>query len=227
MNWWQKLFGEKAGAQQAPSGADDATTTVEALAFRITTSGVKPPVGNLDSSQKAWLPKIERARKNAVKFRRDFLADKPFLKDPVDQPMPNRHSLGIVFDCDRMESDYGRQVFEVFFHQLEPSDFQSEVVLHFGDLIQFDAFCALVTRGKQMSDITAIASKFGSDVSAPGLLPHTTRFMMGEKKDGHLIARSFSLPISATVRGNRISSDPQAGVDWMLEAAIEGTKWRM
>lgn len=192
--------------------------SLEALAYRSQ---------SMDTAQKAWLSRIGQGMTNAVRFRRDFLADKPLLNDPVDQPMPNCYSLGIVFDWDKMESDYGRQVFEAFFHQVQPSDDQSEVVLHFGDLIRFDAFCALIARGRKLEDMLAILPKFGPDVTAPGLLPHGTRFMTADKKDGHLIGRSFSLPISATLRSGRIAPDPQAGVSWMIEAAIKGTSWKM
>jgi hypothetical protein len=227
MIWWQKLFGGTDAVERDQSGTDVHGPSLETTAFRVTDSGVKPPACSLDSGQKEWLFRIEQGRRNAVKFRRDFLADKPFLKDPVDQPMPNWFSVGIVFDVEKMESDYGRQVFEAFFHQVQPSDIQSEVVMHFGDLIRFDAFCSLIARGRKLEDILAILSKFGPDVSAPGLIPYGTRFVTADKKDGHVIARSFSLPISATVRSGRIAPDPQAGVSWMIEAAIKGTSWKM
>ena len=228
MSWWQRLFGrENAREETTAAAGQDPASLLKQVAFRITESTVGPPRGAVREGQKQWLPRLKRGRENAVKFRRDFLADKPFLRDPVDRPVSNCYSLGIVFDWEKMESNYGRQVFEAFFHQLQPSDFGQQVVVHFGDLIRFDAFCALVARGPNASDLAAIASGFGPNVKAPGLLPHGVRFLTADEKDAHLIARSFSLPISATIQGGRILPDSQAGVNWMIEPAIKGTSWRM
>lgn len=226
-----------AGQPRSPGPASTAATeqdprvVIEKLAFRVTESSVEPPEGRVTDYQRYFLAHLRRGREQAVEFRRDFFADKPFLegflKDPVDRRLPNCHSLGIVFDWDKMESDYGRQVFEAFFHHVEPADLESQVVLHFGDLVQFDTFCALVLRGPSVWDIATVATKFGPAVNVPGLLPHEIRFLTADKEDGHLIARSFSLPISATIQSSRIAPDPQAGVEWMLEPAIKGTAWKL
>lgn len=122
MSWWRKLFGgiAEAATDATAEPGQDSMAVLKTVAFRFTASSIEPPVGNLGDDQKDFLPRLRRGREQAVKFRRDFLANKPFLKDPVDQPVRNRYSLAVLFDWDKMESDYGRQVFQAFFQQILP-----------------------------------------------------------------------------------------------------------
>jgi hypothetical protein len=132
----------------------------------------------------------------------------------------------VVFDYDKMESNYGIQAFHALFSRVDPADFRTPAVVHFGDLIQFDTHCALLLRTKSAASLAYVAQRFGPDFDAPGLLPAPIRFLHAHKRDGHLIARTFSLPISAQLRPPSVAPDAKAGVDWIIEEAVKNTPWK-
>lgn len=215
----------------------DAIKHISAMAFEITVSAVNPPKGEMDNEMKNFLPRLSEGRRRAVKFREDWkneqerqFAAQGFpgmaAADPIDDILTGWFSIAIIFDYDKMDSSYGIQAFQALFNRVDPVQIQDTIIVHFGDLIQFDSFCSLALRSKSIVDLAYIAKQLGPDFDAAGLLPYSIRFLRAAKTDGHLIARTFSLPISAELRGNTVYPDAQAGVEWILDEAVKDTKWR-
>jgi len=148
------------------------------------------------------------------------------FKDPVDEVLPGWFSLAVLFDWDQMDSSYGIQAFHAFFSRVDPAEVRPPAVVHFGDLIQFDTYCALLLRSRSAASVAYVAQRFGPDFEAPGLLPIATRFLTANKRDGHLIARTFSLPISAHLKPPSVAPDAQSSVDWIIEEAVKDTPWK-
>ena len=210
------------------------------LAFLITPDGAELPEGEGNAEREAFLPRLRKGREDAVQFRRDWLANaaeqaaeqgfpgvtEALFKDPVDEQLPGWYSLAILFDWDRMDSDYGIPAFRLFFERVDPDALESKAIVHFGDLVQFETMCAIMIRSKAEGDLTHVAERFGPDLEAEGLLPHAIRFLRADRSDGHLIARTFSLPVTAELRKGRAIPDPQASADGILEEAVKGTPWR-
>jgi len=213
---------------------------LQQVAFEIKPTGVAPAAGDVGEEARAFLPRLDEARKRAARFRQNWMADaeRQFaaqgfaglagtaFKDPVDEVLPGWFSLAVVFDYDKMDSSYGIQAFHAFFSRVDPAEFRASAVVHFGDLIQFDAYCALLVRTKSAASLAYVARQFGPDFDAPGLLPAPIRFLHAHKRDGHLIARIFSLPISAQLRPPSVASAESSGVGWMIEEAVKNTPWK-
>jgi hypothetical protein len=194
----------------------------------------------MNEERKAFLPRLDAGRNQAVRFRQDWkrnaeqqMAAQGFagmagalFKDPVDETLPGWFSLALLFDSAKMDSSYGVQAFQPFFARVSPASLHDVLVSHFWDLIQFDSYCAILFRSKTLSDLAHIAKQFGPDFNATGLLPHSTRFLRAGKADGHLIARTFSLPTFAQFRNGVVHPDAQAGAGWIMEEAIKDTGWR-
>jgi len=210
------------------------------VAFEIKSTGVASPSGDVCAEAQAFLPRLDEARKRAARFRQNWMADaeRQFaaqgfagmaaatFKDPVAEVLPGWFSLAVVFDYDKMDSSYGIQAFQAFFSRVGPAEFRASAVAHFGDLIQFDTYCALLLRTKSAASLAYVAQRLGGDVEAPGLLPAPIRFLHADRRDGHLIARTFSLPISAELRPPSVAPDAKAGVDWIIEEAVKNTPWK-
>jgi hypothetical protein len=96
-----------------------------------------------------------------------------------------------------VESERGAQAFQAYFQRLEPSKLKGTLVVHFGDLIQFDTLCAILTRSRRVGDLAYIAERFGPEFQWPGLQPHPIRFVRGSRSDGNPIARAFSACLSS------------------------------
>lgn len=222
------------------SDESQAAQYLRQVAFEIKSTGVTPPSGDVGEEAQAFLPRLDEARKRAARFRQEWMADaeRQFsaqgfagmaaatFKDPVDEVLPGWFSLAVVFDYDKMDSSYGIQAFHAFFSRVAPADFCASAVAHFGDLIQFDTYCALLLRAKSAASLAYAAQRLGGDFEAPGLLPVPIRFLHTDKRDGHLIPRTFSLPISAELRPPSVTPDEKAGVDWIIEGAVKNTAWK-
>ena len=210
------------------------------VAFEIKPTGVAPPSGDVGEEAQAFLPRLDEARKRAARFRQNWMADaeRQFaaqgfagmaaatFKDPVDEALSGWFSLAVLFDYDKMDSSYGIQAFHAFFSRVFPTDFRASAVAHFGDLIEFDTYCALLLRTKSAASLAYVARRLGGDFEAPGLLPAPIRFLHASKRDGHLIPRTFSLPISAELRPPSVTPDAKAGVDWIIEESVKNTQWK-
>jgi ankyrin repeat protein len=220
-------------------GMRDPVKSLEYIAFVIKPSGVELPKGDQCDERTAFLERICRGRRDAVQYRADMMENfdrqaraqgvpnfaELMPKDPVDKRLPGWYSLGIMFDWDKMDSSYGIQAFKMFFERIAPDMMSKSATVFFGDLIQFESMCAIVVTSKSADVLAYIADRFGPEVEGPGLLPHSIRFMMANKKDGHLIPRTFSLPIAAELKGGRVIPDPNGGVDWIISASKEDTPW--
>lgn len=223
-----------------PFKGKEAAHYLQEVAFEIKTTAVAPPKGQMDAERQAFLPRLDEGRARAVKFRRDWMANAESqfaaqgfagmaaaaFTDPIDEVIPGWWSLAVIFDYNNMDSSYGIQAFQAFFGRVGPADLHGPMTLHFGDLIQFDTFCALMLRTKSLADVAHVANQLGPGFDYVGLQPHPVRFLRADKSDGHLIARTFSLPISAELRGGCAYPDSQAGVDWIVDEAVKGTAWK-
>ena len=222
------------------SDEKQAVQYLKQVAFEIKPTGVDPPSGGAGEAVQAFLPRLDEARKRAARFRQEWMADaeRQFaaqgfagmaaatFKDPIDEVLPGWSTLAVVFDYDKMDSSYGIQAFQAFFSRVGPAEFRASAVAHFGDLIQFDTYCALLLRTKSAASLAYVAQQLGGDFEAPGLLPAPIRFLHADKRDGHLIPRTFSLPISAELRPPSVTPDAKAGVDWIIEEAVKNTQWK-
>jgi apolipoprotein N-acyltransferase len=223
-------------------GRLDETQGVQCLgqvAFEIKQDAVVSPTEDVGAESRSFLPRLDEARKRAARFRQNWMADmeRQFaaqglagvaaatFRDPVDDVLPGWFSLAVVFDYDRMDSNYGIQVFHAFFSRVDPDEFWAPAVVHFGDLIRFDSYCALLVRTKSAASLAYVAQRFGADFDAPGLLPTPIRFLCAHRRDGHLIARTFSLPISAQLRPPSVVPSAEAGVGRIIEEAVKNTAW--
>ena len=229
----------RAGAECRKNKSEKCIPRLEELAFTLTKSGVALPAGKVFDGQKQFHSRLVEGRRNAVEFRKEWKrnSERQFeeqgfggisavlFNDPVDQILPGWHSIAIIYDWDKMDTNYAEQVFKAFFKQVEPGYLTSDVVLHFGDMVKFETFCALNVRSKSLRDLEYIAGKYGINFKAVGLLPHGMRFLMSESTDGNLIARTFSLPTSAVLKQGKVYPDSQTGLDSVLEVAVANTQW--
>jgi hypothetical protein len=223
-----------------PGVGGEAVQYLATVAFEVAAKGVSPPKGARDAQRREFLDRLRQGCSRAVQFRADWKRDAEqqfaaqgfpgmaaaLFKDPVDQVLPGWFSLAALFESDKMDSDYGIQAFHAFFSRVAPRRLHDGAVIHFGDLIKFDTFCGLLLRSRFVADLAYVARQLGPDFEAPGLLPHPIRFLRADQRDGHLIARIFSLPVCAELRGSVVCPDEKAGVDWIIDDAVKGTGWR-
>lgn len=202
---------------------------LEEVAFRLTATGVEPPAGGMTPGQREFLAALERGRRDNLKLRARFLSGvgRALPADPVEQTLAGWSSLAVLFDWEAgMDSMYGLQIFREFLHRVSPEVLKNRVVLHFGDL--FDNYCAVVARSESKGDLQAIADAFNTKDSIPGLLPLPTRYLIGPVSDGHLLARTFSLPLEAALQDGAFRGDNRGGLGrYLTSDFFAGTKWRL
>jgi HEAT repeat protein len=215
------------------------TSSLKEVVFSVSAGKVTPPTAELTAEQQEFLDRLTSVIQRASQLRSEFkkLAQQEFaaqgyegleqelFADPVDQILPNWHSLAILFDWKEKDDNYGLIIFRLFFEVVNPNDLNGVVALHFGDFSDSDTLCGIVIRAKEETAICHVAEQFDAKRMVSGLLPYPTRFLRTSADDGHLLARTFSLPACAELQNGRVRPNEEAGMASVLAEAAKGTKW--
>ncbi len=114
-----------------------------------------------------------------------------------------------------------------FCKQVDAAKLSTEAVIHFGVLLGIENIFTVFVRCKNPAFIQYVADRFGADAEAEGLMPHEIRFISASKTDGHLIPRTFSLPIIARLFRGKLAPDPKGGIVSIAGDIAEGTSWNV
>lgn len=197
----------------------------------------EPPPGPRDQDQVDFVEQLNVGRVEALELRKEHkriqpLGDQAF--DPLDNPLPNIHSLAILFDRDVMDDAYAWQMLLAFLRRVKPSGLRKKMVVHAGILLGFQNLCAVVVRSQMAKDLEYVARQFGQGFETDWILPYRLRFLRADKSDGHRLQRAFCIPIELIleagvihpdrngVAGRTITEECVATLDWRLpELTIE------
>jgi len=211
---------------------DAAESRLAKLGLLLNEKGAfEPPPGPRDPELIEFMEQLNVGRIEALELRREHKRIQPLGEqafDPLDNPLPNIHSLAILFDRDCMDDAFGWQMLLTFLRRVKPSPLRKKMVLHAGSLLGFQNLCAIVARSQAPKDLVHVADRFGVEFQADWILPHNLRFLRADKSDGHRLPRAFSIPIELIleagvvhpdangVAGRTITPECAATTDWRL-----------
>ena len=211
---------------------DAAESLLGKLAIFMNEKGqFEPPPGPRDQERLDFVEQLNLGRVEALELRKEHkriqpLGDQAF--DPLDNPLPNIHSLAILFDRDAMDDAYAWQMLLVFLRRVKPSGLRKKMVVHAGILLGFQNLCAVVVRSQMAKDLEYVARQFGQGFETDWILPYKLRFLRADKSDGHRLQRAFCIPIELIleagvihpdrngVAGRTITEECVASLDWRL-----------
>lgn len=221
MSLLDRFFRTKTASAPSPAGAP-----LREIAFELTSNGPQAPKGTLSAEQRNFLTTLRNGYRHSLQFQKQFRQQMPFLTDPSDKPLPDWYSLALFWDWDKdMDGSYGVQALLTFLRAIDSQKLQSEMVLHFGDC--FDSVCTVMARSRSLDDLAYVASRFGQDIEAPGLLPHAHRFLWADRADGHLIPRTFALPLHARLSRGSLSTEKNSCAGSITAEHLAGSTWRL
>lgn len=251
MGFWRKLFRVSANAtgdESTGGGADGAASCgarscaeppeavpafVASQAFEITEDGVNPPSGEVSELQRRFLGGLSRAREEACRIRRGVKLYS--TSESIDEPLPDWYSLGMLFieptvgDASEMRAtrDVCADAIRLLCERLSPSELTADVVLHFGNLMGIDNIFIALMRCEDHRFIEHLATRFGPDYEADGLMGAELRFLCASHMDGHLIPRTFSIgPGVAAFRSHTLVVDPNGDLSSEVNELVVGTSWQ-
>ena len=211
---------------------DTAESQLAKLGLLLNEKGVfEPPPGPRDPEQIEFMEQLNVGRIEALELRKEHKRIQPLGEqafDPLDNPLPNIHSLGILFDRDCMDEAFGWQMLLAFLRRVRPSALRKKMVLHAGSLLGFQNLCALVARSQSPKDLVHVAHQFGVEFLADWILPHNLRFLRSDKSDAHRLPRTFSIPIELILEDGVIHPDAN-GVSGktITKECVASMEWRL
>ncbi len=211
---------------------DAAESQLAKIAIFLNEKGVfELPPGPRDPEQAAFLEQLNAGRIEALELRKEHKRIQPLGEqefDPLDNPLPNIHSLGILFDRDSMDDEFGWQMLLAFLRRVKPSALRKKLVVHAGSLLGFQNLCAIVVRGQMAKDLEHVASCFGPGFETDWLLPYRLRFLRADKSDGHRLQRTFSVPIELILEEGVIHAD-RGGIagKTITPECVASLEWRL
>lgn len=211
---------------------DAAESQLGKVCFFLNEKGVfEPPIGKRNPQQAEFLEQLNHGRAQALELRKEHKRIQPLSEqdfDPLDNPLPNYHSLGILFDRDHMGDDFGWPMLLAFLRRVKPSGLRKKVVLHAGSLLGFQNLCAIVARGQMAKDLEYIARQFDVEFEPDWLLPYSLRFLRSDKSDGHRLQRTFCIPIELILEDGVLYADRRGVIGGTITAdCVAGLPWRL
>ena len=211
---------------------DAAESQLGKVAFFLNEKGVfELPTGKRNPEQLEFLEQLNHGRVQALELRQEHKRIQPLGEqefDPLDNPLPNFHSLAILFDRDFLGEEFGWAILLGFLRRIKPSGLRKKVVLHAGSLLGFQNLCAIVARGQMAKDLEYIARQFDVEFEPDWLLPHHLRFLRSDKSDGHRLQRTFCIPIELILEEGIIYAD-RNGVTGatITQECLGNLEWRL
>lgn len=218
--------------EQVSDYLDAAESQLGKTAFFLNEKGIfELPTGKRNPEQIEFLAQLNHGRVQALELRQEHKRIQPLGEqefDPLDNPLPNYHSLGILFDRDYMGEDFGWSMLLGFLRRIKPSGLRKKVVLHAGSLLGFQNLCAIVARGQMAKDLEYIARQFDIEFEPDWLLPHHLRFLRSDKSDGHRLQRTFCIPIELILEEGVIYADRNGVIgSTITQECIANLDWRL